>query len=112
MKGRRPNPGSRGAAEKAPTMAVSAGAKEKAAKLLAQIEGELRHVDAAEDQIGEHADDAHGKLGAEIKKRRATLGPAGNDPKLEREYLYLLGQQRKARQVGGLASEARRRRGE
>lgn len=84
--------------------------RDRAAALLAQIEGELRHVDAADDQIGDHADASHGKLTAELAKRRKQLGPAGNDRRAEREYLYLLGQKRQAQRVAGMASETRRRR--
>ena len=72
------------------------GVAESAAKLLAQVEGELRDVDAADDQIGAHAEKAHGKLSAELERRRAA-GPG--TPVAQDEYLYLLRHQRQARQV-------------
>lgn len=84
------------------------GVAESAAKLLAQVEGELRDVDAADDQIGAHAEKAHGKLSAELERRRAA-GPG--TPVAQDEYLYLLRHQRQARQVAEMSAAARRRRG-
>lgn len=77
-----------------------------ATALLAQVEGELRRADTAARSIGTHASDCETKLVAEIAERRKRLKPHGpNDPQQEREYLYLLGQLRRARQVAGLAAQ-------
>jgi hypothetical protein len=49
-----------------PSCATKAEGLPRTATLLADVETELRHTDAADDQIGEHAADAHDTLTAEI----------------------------------------------
>lgn len=81
------------------------------AELLSQVELELQHCDAADDQIGEHSAAMEAKIQAELKRRRQRPGETGNDPRAGAEYLRLLQMRRHARLVGGVANEARRRRG-
>jgi len=80
------------------------------AALLADVEAELGRSDAADDQIGAHAEDAEQRLVRELASRRKHLDVAGNDPDAEAEYLYLSGHLRRARQVAAMARRARERR--
>ena len=82
----------------------------RAAALLADVETELRHTDAADDQIGAHAADAHDTLTAEIAKQARRLDPEGNDPDAEAQWRYLLGQRNRAQRVRALAEDAKSRR--
>lgn len=89
-------------------MRQHAAKRNEAAKLLARIEAELHGVDHADDQLGAHAEDAGGKLDAELRRRGAAMP---TDPREQAEYLYLLRHRHKARQVAELSAAARRRRG-
>ena len=82
--------------------------RKRTAALLADVETELRHTDAADDQIGEHAADAHDKLTAAINKER--LEPGGGDPDREARWLYMLGQRNRAQRVRAVAEDAKSRR--
>ena len=82
----------------------------RTAALLADVETELRHTDAADDQIGENAADAHDILTAEIAKQARRLEPEGNDPDAEARWRYMLGQRSRAQRVRALAEDAKRRR--
>lgn len=76
--------------------------------LLAEVELELRHADAADDQMGAHAADAVDKLNTELATRQKAGMPA--DPDQEAEYLHLLGQRRRAHLVHATATQAKARR--
>ena len=85
---------------------------DRATGSLAKVEAMLRQVDAADDQIGEHAETAHQKLTAEIRRRTKQIGaPVGGDPDQESEFLWMLGQRRRAADVGLAANHARQLRG-
>ena len=88
----------------------SGGKIKETADLLAQVELELRHADAADDQIGEHAAAMEGKAHAELEKRRKVPGTLSDD-RQGAEYLRMLKMRRQAQIVGALASESKRKRG-
>jgi len=77
--------------------------RDRVSHILADIEAELRHVDGAEQQIADHAEDAERKLRAELKRRAGTR-PTG-DQSADGEYLYLLQQRRAAALVGAMAQK-------
>jgi len=80
--------------------------KDRAAQLLADVEVELRHADRADDVIGGHAEEAEGRLMAELEKRHADL-----EPDADAVRVFRLAQLRQARQVSALARRERVRRG-
>jgi len=82
--------------------------RKRTAALLADVETELRHTDAADDQIGAHAADAHDKLTAAINKEQ--LEPDGGDPDREARWLYMLGHRNQAQRVLAVADDAKQRR--
>ncbi len=87
-----------------------ASVRERTATLLADVETELRHTDTADDQIGEHAANAHDRLTAEIAKQVRRLEPEGHDPDADSQWRYLLGQRNRAQRVRALAEDAKSRR--
>lgn len=76
-------------------------------QLLPEVEAELRDTDRADDEIGRHAEHAQGVLSKDLE-RRAKKPPTTDDG--EAEYLYLRGQQRRARRVVAMAGAAKDRR--
>ena len=85
------------------------------ARIVAQLgktEAALRNIDRADDEIGAHATAAEKILIPEIQKRAKAIGaPAGAESDDEAEFRYLLGQRRRAADVGLAAARARQRRG-
>lgn len=86
------------------------GLRDKATKLLAKIEADLHEADRCDDDLGKHGRAAADATTAELAKLAKGLGPAGNDPDKEAEYLWLLGQRRRAETVAAMAEKARVRR--
>ena len=82
----------------------------KARADILKVESKLREVDDADDQIGAHAADAGEKCRREMEKRAQRLGPTGNDPDEEDEYLHIGVQNRFATQVLELAELAKAQR--
>jgi len=80
----------------------------RTAALLADVETELRHTDAADDQIGDHAANVEDKLTAAINKEQ--LEPGGDDPDREARWLCMLGHRNRAQRVLAVADDAKQRR--
>lgn len=87
-------------------MAKRQDPRDRAAKLLADVESELRHVDAADEQLGAHGADAESRIAGDLDEPADAL-----DPDSDAKRTFRLGQLRRARQVVDAARAARDRRG-
>ena len=86
-------------------------AADRARKSLARTEALLRHVDAADDAIGEAAERGQKACNAELKKQWEQIGaPVGADPDQENAAMWLAGSRRRLLDVQRAADVARKRR--